>query len=314
MPPEIVTLHDPAAGSSAEILVSQGFNCFRFSACLDGQPVEVIYSPPDFASGNSRPSGGGIPLLFPFPGRIPGTKFTWEGQEYSLEAGDAFGNAIHGFALSRPWRVIEQSADRVAGQFHAWRDDPSLQSRWPADFRITATYSLAGNLLRGEFLIENPGETPLPCGFGTHPYFRVPLGGARADDCVVKLPVSARWELKEMLPTGRQLNLADAAAFQVGQRFADLKLDDVFSGLVFDGGWCTAAVHDPASGHTVTQRFSDVFRECVVYTPPHRGAICIEPYTCVAGGFSLASRGLDAGIRIVPPGGSFTAAVEISVR
>ena len=59
--------------------------------------------------------------------------------------------------------------------------------------------------------------------------------------------------------------------------------------------------------------FDRAFRECVVYTPPHREAICIEPYTCVAGAFSLAEPGIDAGIRIVPPGGSFHARVEIEL-
>jgi aldose 1-epimerase len=314
MSAEIVSLRDETSGSSAEILVSQGFNCFRFTPLLGGRPIEAIYAPADFATGQGRPSRGGIPLLFPFAGRIPGTTFTWEGKQYPLEPGDAFGNAIHGFALSRPWRVIERSGRRVVGQFHAWRDDPTLKARWPADFRLTATYTLAGTSLRGEYLIENPCDTPLPCGLGTHPYFRVPLGGAQAEDCVVKLPVSACWELKDMLPTGRRLELPNTAAFQVGQRFGDLKFDDVFSGLAFDGGWCTASLHDPASGNTLTQRFSEAFRECVVYTPPHREAICIEPYTCVAGGFELANRGIDAGVRVVPPGGSFSAVVEISVR
>jgi len=313
MTAQVITLRDTTSGSAAEILVSQGFNCFQFTANPGGRPVEILYAPPDFASGQGRPSRGGIPLLFPFPGRIPGTRFAWEGKIYDLEPGDAFGNAIHGFAMWRPWCVIDQSASHVVGQFHAWRDDPSLKNRWPADFRVTATYSLSGNTLRSEFLIENPGDASLPCGFGTHPYFRLPLGGPAADTCIIKLPVSTRWELKEMLPTGRRLDVPNAAALQAGQRFADLKFDDVFSGLRFDNHWCAASIHDPASGVTVTERFDDTFRECVVYTPPHREGICIEPYTCVAGAFALHKRGIDAGLRIVAPGESFQTAVEISV-
>src|SRR5690349_5486847 len=99
MAPEIVILRDAATGASAEILVSQGFNCFRLTAMHAAMPVEVIYAPADFASGQGRPSRGGIPLLFPFPGRIRGTVFHWEGKDYMLQPGDAFGNAIHGFAL-----------------------------------------------------------------------------------------------------------------------------------------------------------------------------------------------------------------------
>jgi aldose 1-epimerase len=310
---EIATIRDAATGSSADILVSQGFNCFRFTAMVGGQPLEVIYAPPDFARGEARPSKGGIPLLFPFPGRIPGTIFRWQGKEYPLEPGDALGNAIHGFAMWRGWRIIEQSDSRLVGQFHAWRDDASLKTRWPTDFRLTAAYTLAGNRLCGQYTIENPDDAPLPCGFGTHPYFRLPLGGSAADACSVAFPVSARWELSEMLPTGRRLELTDAAALAAGRRFGELQFDDVFSGLGFKGGWCTTSICDPHSGRVVTQRFDQPFRELVVYTPPHREAICIEPYTCVPSCFQLAERGIDAGLRIVPPGGSFTAHVEISV-
>jgi aldose 1-epimerase len=314
MIPEIVTLRDAATGASAEILVSQGFNCFRFTAMHAGKPVEVIYAPADFASGQGRPSRGGIPLLFPFPGRIRGTVFHWEGNDYTLQPGDAFGNAIHGFALSRPWRVIEQSDKRVVGQFHAWRDDPLLKACWPADFRLTATYELAGNAVLGIYLIENPCDAPLPCGFGTHPYFHVPLGGAKADDCIVRLPVTARWELKDMLPTGSRLAVPSAAELQAGQPFSKLQFDDAFTGLKSASGLITASIHDPVSGCTVAQRFDTSFRECVVYTPPHREAICIEPLTCVPNCFELARQGIDAGLKIVPPGGSFTAGVNIQLQ
>lgn len=313
MTPEIVTLRDPAAGTSAEILVSQGFNCFRFTAQVAGKPIEVIYAPDDFSLGHGRPSRGGIPILFPFPGRIPGTIFHWQGRDYPLEPGDAFGNAIHGFVHARPWRIIERGEHRVVGEFHAWRDDPSLRVRWPADFRITATYTLSGNSLRTEYLLENPGETPLPCGLGVHPYFRLPLGGTSREACLVKLPVASRWELKEMLPTGRKLALTDAAAYQTGRPFGELTLDDVFAGLVPDkAGSYEASITDP-SGCRLRISFDDTFRECVVYTPPHREAICIEPYTCVAGAFVPHMQSLDVGIKAVPPSGSFTAVVKYEV-
>src|SRR5436305_11929613 len=138
MASHIVSLRDSTSGSSAKVLVSQGFNCFRFTAVVGDKPIEVLYAPPDFASGQVRPSRGGIPLLFPFPGRIAGTDFHWQGKRYPLEAGDALGNAIHGFAMWRAWRISEQSENKLVGQFHAWRDDPSLKDRWPADFRLTA--------------------------------------------------------------------------------------------------------------------------------------------------------------------------------
>jgi aldose 1-epimerase len=321
MPPQSLSIRDPVTGSSAEILTSQGFNCFRFTAMpggtgvspvIAGQPLDVLYAPPDFATGESRPSRGGIPLLFPFPGRIPGTKLTWKRKKYTLEAGDALGNAIHGFVMWRPWRIIDQADNQLSGEFHAWRDDPSLKERWPADFKLTAIYTLLGNTLHAHYTIENPGDAPLPCGFGTHPYFRVPLGSKKADNCIVRLPVSARWELKDMLPTGKQIKMRGAEKYQAGQRYGDLKLDDVFTGLQFSGDWCESSIHDSASGRTITQRFDGAFRECVVYTPPHREAICIEPLTCAPNSFELTREKIDAGLRVLEPGESFTARVEIT--
>ncbi|MBW8883205.1 MAG: aldose 1-epimerase, partial [Planctomycetia bacterium] len=229
---------------------------------------------------------------------------------------------IHGFVMSRPWRVIDQADNQLSGEFHAWRDDPSLMERWPADFKFTAIYTLLGNTLDGHYIIENPGDTPLPCGFGTHPYFRVPLGKnmsggenmcGKADECIVKLPVQERWELKEMLPTGRRIKLKKAKEFQAGQRYGDLKLDDVFTDLQFDGDWCQSSIHDPASGRTITQRCDSTFRECVVYTPPHREAICIEPLTCAPSSFELTRQKIDAGLRTIAPSESITARVQISV-
>ncbi|HEY2416244.1 MAG TPA: aldose 1-epimerase [Pirellulaceae bacterium] len=314
MKAEVAVLRDAASGAEAHVLVSQGFNLFRWTAMPEGKPLEVLYAPAEFETGQLRPSKGGIPLLFPFPGRIAGTTFTWEGKQHELEPGDAFGNAIHGFVMWRPWRVIEKTENKIVGQFQASCDDPSLKARWPADFRITATYSLSGNALSAEYLMENPGETPLPCGFGSHPYFRVPLGGVDAAGCVVTLPVEAKWELVEMLPTGKKLKLAEAVDYQSGKAFGGLHLDDVFSDLTFHDGWTTTTISDPQSGRSIVQRFNDLFRECVVFTPPHREAICIEPYTCVPGGFGLGARGIDAGMRVLQPGESFMGRVEIVVQ
>src|SRR5262249_49431800 len=135
-----------------------------------------------------------------------------------------------------------------------------------------------------------------------------------ADDCIIKLPVTARWELKEMLPTGRGLDVPNVAELQAGQPYGKLQFDDAFTGLLPDDGIIAASIHDPVSGCTITQRFDTKFRECVVYTPPHREAICIEPLTCVPNCFELAQLGIDSGLKIVPPGGSFTAGVKIHVE
>ena len=310
-----VVLKDSASDAEAEILTGFGFNCYRFRAHPDCQPVEVLWSEDNFSSGQKRPSGSGIPILFPFPGRIRGTSFVWEGEEYVLPEGDGRGNAIHGFVYDRPWRVIELTETQAVGQFQASVDDPSLSDHWPADFRITATYSLHANRLSCNYLLENPDHRTLPCGFGIHPYFRVPLSPANdPGDTLMQLPVSKSWELVDMNATGVVTQLENAATLQAGIRFAEMQFDNVFGGLTFENGLCRARIRDVRDVRVVELSFDETFRECIVYNPPHRQAVCIEPYTCVPDCFRLQTQGIDAGARVLAPGESLTASVTIGIQ
>ncbi len=61
---------------------------------------------------------------------------------------------------------------------------------------------------------------------------------------------------------------------------------------------------DPDNGRRLLLTFDDQFRECVVFNPPHREAVCIEPYTCVPDAFTLDERGIATGLRTMAPGES----------
>ena len=312
---EVVEIEDGATGSKARVLPGLGFNCYSFEAAGDGPPIEVLWSAPRFTSGTERPTRSGIPILFPFAGRVRGTSFEYGGQRYALEVGDDFGNAIHGFVLNRPWRVVAHDRQRVVGEFQASVDDRTLLERWPADFRIRVAYEIAANRLRCLIQIENPDRVPLPFTLGTHQYFRVPLGsGGRAEGCRVKVPVERQWELKGLLPTGRMLPAEVGPRLSAGMPFGDTQLDDVFTGLAYDDGQATTSVHDPHSQRTMTMTFDDQFRHCVVFNPPHREAICIEPYTAAPNAFELEQQGIRSGLRTLAPGQTFEARIDMQVE
>ncbi len=315
MAPTCVAIRDAESGAEARVLAGFGFNCFSFRVPHGDADIELLWSEEGFEQGTKRASGSGIPILFPFPGRIQGVEFEWDGRRFKLQDGDGRGNAIHGFVHQRPWRVIEQSASRVVGQFQASQDDPELLDRWPADFLITVRYEVAGQSLKSRLVVENPGDTPLPCGLGTHPYFRVPIGPGTADNCVVRFPVTQQWELDGMITTGQRVPLTEGENYLEGVKFADMTLDNVFSGLESREGACLASIDDPHDdphgGPRMEMEFSDLFRECVVYNPPHREAVCIEPYTCAPDPFRLHKQGVDAGLRILRPGESLSVDIEI---
>ena len=311
---ESITIQDEDGLTSAEVLLGFGFNCFRFESRFGSRTVNALWAEPGFETGTKRASGSGIPILFPFPGRIQGTQFEWENQVYALEEGDGRGNAIHGFVHTRPWRLVERSSDVVTAEFQASIDDPSLSSCWPSDFYLRASYRVRQARLESHFLAENRGDVPLPVGLGTHPYFRLPLGpDSLAEDCRIRIPVSSSWELDDMNATGKCTPIDDADSFQTGLRFGDVTFDNVFSGLQTLNDCSEARLDDATAGYSVAIRSTSEFRELVVYTPPHREAICIEPYTCVPDAFRLARDGIDAGGRILLPGESFEASVEMTV-
>ena len=315
MQPHIVAITDEASGASAQILVSLGFNCFSWRPVLEEGPREMFWAHPAFAAGDERPSGSGVPLLFPFPGRIAGAKYSFGGREYQLEPGDAFGNAIHGFVHTRPWRVVEQSENRVVGDFQASRDDASILERWPADFRIRVSYEVRGLELISDIRYDNVGSGPLPCGFATHTYFRLPLiDSSDAEETIVSVPAHRYWELVDMIPTGKRSDVpAEQALDQqrpLGKRAYDTSFTDLSCN---EAGIVRTELADPKSGRRLVQSFDKSFTQCVVYTPPHREAICMEPYTCVPNAIQLQASGVETGLQILQPGESFATTIRNAV-
>src|SRR5262249_52444916 len=152
----------------------------------------LLHAEPDFLTGG-RPTRSGIPILFPFPNRIRGGRFTWDGKDYQLPLNDGpRQNAIHGFATGRAWKVSGSGADPtsawVTGTF-ARADHPELRDLWPADFEIRVTYRLGAGSLAVEAEVHNPDRKALPFGLGYHPYFRIPFAaGGDAAGCTVQVP------------------------------------------------------------------------------------------------------------------------------
>ena len=203
----------------------------------------------------------------------------------------------------------------MVGEFQASVDDRSILERWPADFRIRVSYEVRGRELVSEIRYENTGDGPLPCGFGTHAYFRLPLAeGSDAEQTLVHAPVTQVWEAEQMLPTGRKAPAVGQLDLASGGPLAGRKFDTYFTGLRADAdGLMRTRLTDPASGRAVTQTFARAFTQCIVYTPPHRQAICLEPYTCLPDPFRMSDAGNETGLQILRPGEAFETTVRMDV-
>lgn len=302
MTAEVIKITDPATGASAEVLTSLGFNCFSWRLVLTDGPREMLWANDNFRSGEERPSSGGTPLLFPFPGRIGAARFEFEGKTYELPPGDAFGNAIHGFVFNRPWRVTETTGDAVTAEFQGSVDAPETLAYWPSDYKLAATYRIAATTLALEIEYSNPGEANLPCAIGTHAYFRLPLaeGGTMAET-VIRAPVDRQWDLESMLPAGGPRPVDGATPLAGGVAIGDQAYDTPY-GVPAGTNPIVTEVVDPASGRTLRQTTDGTFGCCVIYTPGHREAVCLEPYQCVPDPFRLESEGQATGLQVLAPG------------
>lgn len=307
-------LHDEHFGSRARILPGVGFNCFSLQIPVNGEIVEALEAEPGFEMGDKRGTRSGIPWLFPFPNRIEKGRYTWKGKNYQLPVSDAFGNAIHGFVMDRPWRVVGADSQSAVAEFQLSIDSPDRLELWPSDFLLEVRYTLREACLRADVRIVNAGDQALPWGLGTHPYFKTPLGSqSQMGQCLVQVPAATTWELNDCLPTGRVLPVDSSKDLRQGAELEGLKLDDVLTGIETTGRTVVTSLFDPAAGIMVTQITDSIFRECVVFTPPNRPCVCIEPYTCVTNAINLEPQGIDAGWRVLPVGGEFRTWFEIHV-
>jgi aldose 1-epimerase len=316
--PTVYVLED-GAGEQAEVWPALGFNCFRWQVQRGGQSLELLYQAPDLFQ-NGRPTRSGIPVLFPFPNRIRDGRFTWDGRPYQLPLDDpAKKNAIHGFACRHPWRVLTHGADAasawITGVFRCSQDAPDNRPLWPADHEIQLTYCLGAGSLRLEAEVHNPDRVPLPFGLGYHPYFRMPFASSgRADDCLLTVPARSFWKLEESLPTGERLPVDAACDLNQPRRFGELNVDTVLTDLpAANGERPERAALQGVPGAALRLHAGPEFRDLVIFTPPHRQAFCLEPYTCTTDAINLQARGIEAGWRVLPPGQRWRAVVELTI-
>ena len=298
----------------AVIVPTLGFTCIEFVTTIEHQAVSVLDCEAEILSGDCRPGRSGIPILFPFPNRIREGRFSYRGKTYEVPPPAWFPQTIHGFCVDRAWRVIDSTPHSLTGEFQLSRDAPERFQQWPADARLAVKYTVERARLRADILIENPDAVPLPWGFGTHPYFKLPLGmGHPPESCVIRAAASQQWQLDQCFPTGKRVPVPVKKDLRSGWQYGTCPLDDVYAGLTLEDGAIVQPIDDPESGRRMTQRSSPEFRELVLFTPQARPVICLEPYTCTTDAANLQSQGHDAGWRELEPGKTASLWFELEV-
>lgn len=170
--------------------------------CADKPLVVTPPVPPEGLSQVSPvPFAAGC-LLAPWPNRVDGGNFTFQGETYHLEINEPDRhNAIHGFVREWSWELDPETSDNPAAVSLTLEMEP--QPGWPWRLKYVMNWSVeATQGLRGELRVSNLSDTPCPFGFGWHPYLSA--GGASLDECTLRISVGNNLVLDSTrnLPTG----------------------------------------------------------------------------------------------------------------
>jgi len=309
-----VELSDAQAGTAARIALGFGFNCYSFTRLGPQGPEEYLYADPDFPGSRENPNLNGIPLLFPFPNRIAGGRFVFRGKEVRLPRNEGGKNAIHGLVLDKPWEALRRETKdsaSVTGRIGT-ATSREIASVWPFPFELEVTYSLRGEVLSMEARFRNTGEEVLPCGFGSHGYFRIP-GADRVDALRLRAPFGSRWVLRDLLPTGEKEPLAaQDLPYKEGAPIGSRVFDTVYGDLEFRQGKARCLLEGEGRGLEIA--WDESAPILILYTPPHRKALAVEPYTCLTDAFNLSARGVESGALFLEPGGEARTTMETTLR
>lgn len=239
---------------------------------LDGYPA------------GTTPHGRRGHVLAPWPNRLAGGRYTWQGVSYAAPVTDAAHDAaIHGFVDQLPWIHTGGFHDEDRGEIAVAVAMPATGG-YPWPLQVSVTYALTRLALEVTVEVTNKGGSDAPLGVGMHPYFNL---GGHADGTVVELPVTRRLPLDAMGRPAGELQPFDGAVGVIGDRVYDAPL----TGLVRDGaGWATARLSGPAG--TIELAVDEAWPWLQMFTADTlpageaRRSVAVEPNSCPPNAFA----------------------------
>ncbi|MCF0073166.1 aldose 1-epimerase [Dyadobacter sp. CY261] len=244
-------------------------------------------------------------LLFPFASRIPEGKYKFLGKDYQLDKNEDGGeNAIHGLVRKNHFRLDEQTIheDYARIQLSYTIDNAS---GYPFKVHFSVRYTLhADGRFELKYEAKNEGTAPCPTMFGWHPYWV--LGNEDVEAWKINIP-------------SRRLVTFNENLIPVGTEPFTMEMPTLLHRKEFDNCF----IVDSSSTHAVTELVSknqDVtlrirqetgegkFNYLVVYTPPARDCVAIEPLTANVDSFNTGD-----GLNILGPGLTIDGTIVVSL-
>jgi galactose mutarotase-like enzyme len=209
---------------------------------------------------------GGIPVLFPAPGKLEGDRWQRAGRSASMKQ--------HGFARTEAWTVREVSPRAAHISLELDSNERTL-AQFPWAFHAELDFTLEHTRLRIDFRLHNRDATSLPFALGYHPYFHV---GAR-DKLQTRIATEATRAFDNVTKRTGPFTGFDFRAPEV-----DLHL--------LDHGSSTSGLTFP-DGSRLALRASNEFGLWVVWSLADHDFICVEPWTAPGDALNSGERLLE---------------------
>ena len=231
-------------------------------------------------------------LLAPWPNRVAGGRYAFQGTEYRLEVDNPeTGSAIHGLVHDQDWNPVDASEDEVTLRL-AFEGAPG----YPFPLELTARYRLSAEGLTVSVKAVNTGEADAPYGVGFHPYLTL---GRPLDELSARGALTVSSDAESSQPTDENLIPVGApvpvsGGFDLlppGRDLGDTVLDTAFTDLRRDErgrAWVRLGgpEHRVALWAGTGYEWLQLFSADTLDGDAHRAHLAAEPMTCPPNAFN----------------------------
>ena len=210
---------------------------------------EVLYFDQDRYADPNKSIRGGIPVLFPICGNLPGDVLPVNGVEHMLKQ--------HGFARDLPWQL--KLLEDQSGAVVSLSDTEDTRAAYPFAFLVEMEIRPVAQALEIHTTILNRSDSVMPFSFGLHPYFNV-SDLSQVDLAGLNTRCLNHLEMAEADTSSQTSRLPDGVDF-----------------LCRPAGPVTLI--DRTNGQQLQLQHQEPMDLTVVWTEPPRKMVCVEPWT-----------------------------------
>jgi len=221
--------------------------------------------------------------LFPFPNRINGGAYMWQGKQYQLPINEIQeGHAHHGLVYRSCFNLVEERASGDEGAVAVEYLYDKETEGYPFKIRLRIVFALNAQGFSCRTIVTNEDQVPIPFADGWHPYFQLDASIEHTSLCFS--PLEEMEVNEKMIPTGKTRH---TTSFASPKTFGSEHFDTCFRLHKEPGQQLfQAELRDEKQAGKLRLWLKPPYSYLHVYTPPARNCVALEPMTSPADVFN----------------------------